>query len=346
MHTLPKFALVTAAVISLTACPATAPRVGDDSARTAATGSAGGATTSNASSQLEKCDSPYGTIAVVEDQGAQWYGLLRSRYQLGSTVPVLRLLMQQSNCFIVVERGRAMGNMMQERQLQQSGELRSGSNFGAGQMVSADYSVNPEVLFSERNTSGLRGAAAAVGGGLLGAVAGGFRTNEAATMLTLVDNRSGVQVGVAEGASKNTDFSFGGLAIGGGAAGGLGGYTSTPQGKVVSAAFMDSYNQLVRAMRGYQAQSMGDRGLGTGGRLSVDGASQPGQVQPAAHTTGGGVMSPIDAQVRLNQLGFPVGTPDGRFGPRTREALRGFQAQRGIRVTGELDSATQAELRK
>lgn len=339
MHHIIKWTALGSVVVLLAACQATAPRVGDDSARTAATGAAGGAAAENASSQLERCDRPYGTIAVVEDQASQWYGILVRQYRLTSTVPVLRLLMQQSNCFIVVERGRAMANMQQERALQQSGELRAGSSFGRGQMVAADYSVTPEVLFSERGTSGLGGVVGAVGGGLLGAIAGGFRTNEAATMLTLVDNRSGVQVGVAEGASKNTDFNLGGLIVGGGGGGGMGGYTNTPQGKVISAAFMDAYNQLVRAMRSYQPQTMGDRGMGTGGRLAVDGAQQP-----AGYS--GGTISLRDAQAKLNSLGFDAGTPDGQMGPRTRNAISAFQADRGIPVTGRLDPTTQAELLK
>jgi len=36
---------------------------------------------------------------------------------------LLRLMIQQSNCFQIVERGLAMQNIMQERQLAQSGQL-------------------------------------------------------------------------------------------------------------------------------------------------------------------------------------------------------------------------------
>ncbi|THF62379.1 peptidoglycan-binding protein [Pseudothauera nasutitermitis] len=335
-----KLTLIASALLAtaLAGCVGSMPvRSGDAGAKTAATGSAGGANAANANSELERCERPFGTIAVVEDQNADWYRVLSGQYRLTSTVPVLRLLMQQSNCFIVVDRGRAMANMAQERALQQSGELRAGSNFGKGQMVSADYSLTPEVLFSERGTGGLGGVIGAIGGSVAGAIAGGIRTNEAATLLTLVDNRSGVQVGVAEGSAKNTDFSLGGLAIGGGAGAGLGGYTNTPQGKVIAGAFMDSYNQLVRALREYTAQTMGDRGLGTGGRLGVDGASQQGGYSGAR-------LSAKDAQSRLNELGFDVGTPDGKIGPRTQAALREFQSERGIPVTGRLDATTQAEL--
>ena len=312
---------------------------GNVGAKTVATGAAGGASAENASGQLERCDRPFGTIAVVEDQNASWYHILSGQYRLTSTVPVLRLLMQQSNCFIVVDRGRAMGNMQQERALQQTGELRAGSNFGKGQMVSADYSMTPEVLFSERGTGGLGAVAGAVGGGIVSALVGNIKTNEAATLLTLVDNRSGVQVGVAEGSAKNTDFGLGGLIGGGGAGAGLGGYTNTPQGKVIAGAFMDSYNQLVRAMRNYQGQTMGDRGLGTGGRLAVDGAAQP-----AGYS--GGKMGLREAQAKLNQLGFDTGAPDGKMGAKTQSALREYQAERNIPVTGRLDAATQAELLK
>ena len=56
-------------------------------------------------------------------------------------------------------------------------------------------------------------------------------------MLTLVDNRSGVQVAASEGSASKSDFAgFGGI-FGGGAGGGLGGYQNTAQGKVITAAF-------------------------------------------------------------------------------------------------------------
>ena len=323
--------------ISLSACVSSGPVRGGGS--TMATGAAGGASSENANTELERCAQPFGTIGVIEDQNTDWYRYLSGEYRLTSTVPVLRLLIQQSNCFIVVDRGRGMGAMQQERALQQSGELRAGSNFGRGQMVSADYSLSPEVLISARDTSGLGGALGGFGrgAGVLGAVIGGIRTNEAATLLTLVDNRSGVQVGVAEGSAKNTDFNLGGLIVGGGAGAGLGGYTNTPQGKVLAAAFMDSYNQLVRALRNYSAQGMGDRGLGTGGRLGVDGGTQQGGY------SGQGV-SLRDAQRILNELGFDAGPADGKMGNRTRSALSAFQNERGIPVTGRLDPTTQAEL--
>ena len=262
-------ALVTA--LGLAECGATEPVLGGSS--TTATGGAGGATSEGASSQLERCDESFGTMAVVEDQGAPWYGDL-AQYKLGSTVPVLRMMVQQSNCFVVVERGRAMSNMMQERALEQSGEMREGSSFGKGQMVAADYTMSPSITFSKKGTGGVGGALGGVFGRVAGAVAGGLKSNEASTTLLLIDNHSGVQLAAAEGSAKNFDFAVGGGIFGGVAGGALGGYTDTPEGKILTAAFMDSYNKLVRAVRNYKAQTV-KGGLGTGGRLGVQGGKTP-----------------------------------------------------------------------
>ena len=93
-------------------------------------------------------------------------------------------------------------------------------------------------------------------------------------MLTMIDNRSGVQLAAAEGSSKNMDLGFvGGLFGGGGFAGGSS-WSKTPEGKVLTAAFLDSYNQLVKATKNYKAQKV-EGGLGTGGTLGVDGGATP-----------------------------------------------------------------------
>jgi curli biogenesis system outer membrane secretion channel CsgG len=232
-------------------------------------GGAGGASSEGASSQLERCPETFGTLAVHEDQAAPWWHTYYRRYpHLGTTTPVLRMMIQQSNCFVVIERGKAMSNVMQERALEQSGELRSGSNFGKGQMVSADYTMSPSIQFSEQGTSGIGGALGGLFGSVAGAIAGGLKSNEASTTLLLVDNRSSVQIAAAVGSAKNWDLNlFGGL-FGGGVGGGAGGYTKTPEGKVLAAAFADSFNQMVRSLRNYKAQQV-KGGLGKGGNLKV-----------------------------------------------------------------------------
>lgn len=270
-------------VLALTGCQTTDMQMGSQGAKTVATGSAAGSASANASSQLERCESPLGTVSLIENQSAGWYTIITGEYKLPPTSTLLRLLIQQSNCFVVVERGAAgMNAMNRERAIMQSGEMRAGSNFGKGQMVASDYGISPEVII---NNSDAGGIGAGLGGianrgrysALLGAVGGALQTKEASTMLTLIDNRSGVQIGVSEGSASKTDFGgFLGVA-GASAAGSIGGYSRTPQGKVIAAAFMDAYNQLVVSLRNYRAQTVRGQGLGGGGRLGVDGGAAPSQ---------------------------------------------------------------------
>ena len=272
--------LALAALGALAGCLATAPTMGEN--KGTVTGAAGGGATENANSALERCDETLGTMAVQEDTSAPWYAQLRG-YQLGSTIPVLRLMMQQSNCFVIVERGATMNNMMRERTLEKSGEVREGSNFGKGQMVAADYTMSPSIQFSAKTGQSAAGVATRFLGGI-GALAGSVGTNEASTTLLLIDNRSGVQISAAEGTGKNFDFGFFGAAFTGGLAGGGGGYSSTPQGKVIVTAFADSYNQMVKALRNYKAQTV-KGGLGAGGRLGVSGGSTAASKELDAATT-------------------------------------------------------------
>lgn len=265
----------------LSGCLATAPTLGEN--KGTVSGAAGGASAENNNSQLEKCNESLGTLAIDEDTAAPWYMTLQE-YRLGSTVPVLRLMIQQSNCFVIVERGKAMNNMMREREFARGDESRSGSNFQKGQMVAADYTMSPSIQFSGK-TGGGGGGLGGFGGGVLGLVAGSVSKNEASTTLLLIDNRSGVQISAAEGTAGNYDFGIFGAAFGGSLGGGGGGYAKTPQGKVITAAFADSFNQMVKALRNYKAQQV-KGGLGTGGRLGVQGgetaASRELDAKPAA----------------------------------------------------------------
>ena len=140
----------------------------------------------------------------------------------------------------------------------------------------ADYGLTPMITFSQGNTSGVGSALHVLPGyaGVLGSLAGGIKTREASTTLTLVDNRSGVQLAAAEGAAAATDFNAWGGVFGSGGGGGLGGYTNTPEGKVLAGAFADAYNRMVQSVRNYKAQEV-KGGLGTGGTLGVQGGSTP-----------------------------------------------------------------------
>ncbi|HMN57484.1 MAG TPA: CsgG/HfaB family protein, partial [Ottowia sp.] len=224
MLTIQRTALTTTALLAalaLAGCETTDLKMGGSDSKTVATGSAAGAGSANANSELQRCASPLGTVSLVENQNAGWYTILRNEYKLPPTSNLLRLMIQQSNCFVVVERGAAgMRAMSRERELMQSGQMRQGSQMGGGQMVASDYGLSPEIVFNEGNTGGIGGALGGLfggGGAVLGAVAAGTKTREANVMLTLVDNRSGVQVAASEGSASKTDFSGMGPLSGGGA---------------------------------------------------------------------------------------------------------------------------------
>lgn len=252
----------------VTGCMPSSMGIGSQDAKTAATGSAGGANSQNANTGLEKCEQSLGTLAIYEDESETWYRYLTRDHKLPSTIPVLKLLAQQSNCFVVVERGKAMNQMMKERELMQSGELRDNSNFKKGQMVAADYTMSPSITFSDKDTGGAGAVAGALFGSAIGAIAGSMKTSDASTVLTLIENRSGVQLVAAEGSARNTDFALlGGMGFGS-AAGGAGAYSKTPEGKVIIAAFTDSMNNVIKAAKSYKAQSV-KGGLGAGGTMSV-----------------------------------------------------------------------------
>ncbi|MEQ1909114.1 MAG: CsgG/HfaB family protein [Vicinamibacterales bacterium] len=198
---------------------------------------------------LEHCDRPMGAMAVVEPQSE--YMMALSRYNLQSPVSLIRMMIQQSNCFIVVERGQGLRNMEQERALAGGGQTRAGSNMGGGLMVPADFIMTPAVVFSEGNAGGVGGAVGGLLGGRKGAlVAGGLKFKEAQTSMLVADARSGVQVAAAEGSTRKADIRLGAGLFGGGGGVAAGGYGNTNEGKIIAAAFMDNYNKVVGVVRG------------------------------------------------------------------------------------------------
>lgn len=201
---------------------------------------------------VEKCDREMGSLAVAEPQSHVLAGL--SRYSLGSPSIMLRMIAQESGCFAVVERGVAMQNLQQERALAAGGQLQAGSNVGGGQMQVADFVMTPAVQFSD-DTGGVGGTVGNLlgrAGGLLGQIgglAGGVKFKEAETTLLVADVRSGIQVASAEGKASKMNFSLGGWGWGGLGWAAGGGYSKTPEGKLIAASLLDNFNKVVIQIR-------------------------------------------------------------------------------------------------
>ncbi|HEV7432736.1 MAG TPA: CsgG/HfaB family protein [Steroidobacteraceae bacterium] len=244
-------------------------------------------------SGLAHCDRPMAAVTVVEPQTYVTQAL--HRYELQSPTPLIRMMIQQSNCFIVVERGAAMQNMEQERELAAAGQLRSNSNMGGGQLVTADFIITPSVVFSEHNAGGVGGG---VGGvisevnPLAGVLVGGLKFKEAQTSMLLTDARSGVQVAAAEGSTRKADFRLGAALFGRAGFGGAHGYGNSNEGKIIAAAFLDNYKKIVGVVRG-------DSGLQREVGTLQEEAANGGRTQAGVVFNEGDVVTPKINNVRL-----------------------------------------------
>ena len=120
----------------------------------------------------------------------------------------------RSGCLRMVDRNQGLAMRDQERGLSSSGELQRGSNIGRGQVLAADYFIIPDIQHANQDSGG--GNVGAAFGHFLpggfGAVVGNIsiHSQEASTMITLVDARTTEQLYIAEGAAKKTDVGFGG----------------------------------------------------------------------------------------------------------------------------------------
>lgn len=220
----------------------------------AGTGSAGDAGAQGGNPQLVKCSEPVGTVAIEENPSGYSY-IVHFGSLPRSPVPLLKLMVQQTGCFRIVDRGAGLRSTQREIQLQQQGMVRRQQNVTKGNVVEAHYTIIPDIIFSDQNAGGLGAGLSAFGGRLggLGAVVGGMKFREAQALLTFTDNNTTEQIAAAEGNAKATDFGLGGALLGTlsgvGVAAGVGGWSNTNEGKVVAAALMDAVNKLVPQVR-------------------------------------------------------------------------------------------------
>ena len=161
-----------------------------------ARGGAAGSSSVNANSSLERCDAPLGTIAMDDGRDKDWYDAFGSATKITTIEPLLRLAVQQSNCFVIT----SIGNSRTEARLaaitdkqRNSGEFRAGSKQHKGQRVAADYLMEPAIIIDNDSTGKVAGGLAGFLGSGLGALAGSLESKVSVVTLSLYDIRSGVQ---------------------------------------------------------------------------------------------------------------------------------------------------------
>ena len=237
-------AAIAAAIVLLPSATALAQKPYQSSARKAqASGTA----------NIPVCTKRLGIIAIVEPDNQWW-----REFNLGSPEAILRVMVQKSGCFTLVNRGRSMGNRAMERALADQGELQEGSNIGRGQVRAADYFLQPDIVSSNRNAGGnaLGGVVGGLLGGRIGRMASGINTrrSEANVTLSIVNARTTEEEALTEGFARKSDLSFNasGALWGSGGFGGVsgGGYENTEIGQVIVLAYLDAYTQLVTQLGG------------------------------------------------------------------------------------------------
>jgi hypothetical protein len=204
---------------------------------------------------LPHCDRPIGVAAVQEPDHDWW-----SPLGLSNPEAVLKMFALQSGCLRMVDRNKGLAMRNQEESLNRGGELQRGSNLGRGQVLAADFFIVPDIA-RQNSDSGGGNMAAAFGRflpGPVGVIAGNIsiHSQEASTLITLVDARTTEQLYIAQGDAKKTDVGFGG---GGGWGGWAGygalagsGYTNTDIGKVIMAAYYKAFVDMVHYMQTQQ----------------------------------------------------------------------------------------------
>ena len=213
---------------------------------------------SAATAQIPQCARPLGVLAIVEPE-TQWWRELN----LGSPEAIIKVFVQNSRCFTIVNRGRSMQSRAMERALADQGELQQGSNLGKGQVKAADYFLEPNIVTANRNSGGggLGAAAGALGGlfggggAFVGGLVGGINVKKGEANVTLsVVNARTTEEFVVEGYARKKDISWGagggGGWWGGFAAAGASGYQNTEIGQVIVLAYLDAYTKLVGQLGG------------------------------------------------------------------------------------------------
>ena len=254
--------------------------------------------------EIPVCSRSLGTLAVIESQGTNWW----TGQRLASPTALIKVFVNRSRCFTLVDRGVGLKAMQAERGLAAGGDLRGGSNIGKGQIRAADYVMVPDVVSQNSNASGNR--IGGLLGGLIGdrtaaAVIGGIdiKRRTADVVLTVTDARSSEQVAMTEGHASKTDLGWSagaGVFRGGALGGGATGYANTEIGQVLTLAYLQAYTDMVAQLGGLPMDASA-----ANAQQAVT-VSKPARLLKQSDGKGGAVRD-LDPGMML----YPTGNKDG-----------------------------------
>lgn len=301
--------------------------------------------------QIPRCERPLGTLTIADGEPGVYDAM-----ELQPPQTLLRVVVQRSGCFTLVDRGSAaMDAVERERRLASAGSLRRDSNMGGGQMRAADFILLAEVA-SENDNAGGMGARANVrsndreperrsrGGGLLSGALGlgasvatgglvppnigmrggggmNSRTQEANTVLSIVNVRTTETLAVSQGYAAKRDINWNISASN--AFGGFvgGGYENTEIGRIVGQSFINAYADLVAQVSGMNL----DLSAADQAPIAETAMAEPRPSRPSASAE-----APASSGLRVTQSTTLREEPGGAV----LRVLRGGQT---VHATGEED---------
>ncbi len=201
---------------------------------------------------VPRCFRKLGTISVVDgDDPRPW-----TQYSLAPPQKLMKVLIQRSGCFNLVDRGSGLQAAERERAIGGNLGHQRGANVGRGQIKAADYVMVAEIQGANSNVSG-SGAGGLIGGligGRLGGLAAGISSKkmEANTVLSVTNVRTTETIATSEGYAAKNSLAFGGGGgvgfLGGGVGAVGGGYDNTDIGRIVTLSFIQAYTKLVNEL--------------------------------------------------------------------------------------------------
>jgi curli biogenesis system outer membrane secretion channel CsgG len=201
---------------------------------------------------VPRCTRKLGTVSVADgDDPSGW-----TQFSLAPPSKLLKVMIQRSGCFNLVDRGTGLNAAERERMIGGNLGLQRGSNVGQGQIKAADYVLVAEIQGANGNVQGsaVGGGIGGLVGGRLGGVLGGIRSRklEANTIVSVTNVRTTETIATEDGYAAKNDIGFaagGGMGFLGGAAGAVGGgYESTDIGRIVTLSFIQAYSKLVTSL--------------------------------------------------------------------------------------------------
>ncbi len=190
-----------------------------------------------------RCPETLGTLAVDDGREAAWWGPFSARTRVTTIEPMLRLVVQRSNCFVVTVHGGGVA----------PAAARPSAPARRGPRQVPQYVLEPVILVAGEESTEDVDLGRLIGRGL-GLAGAAMPTSSTSVTMSIFDVRSGVQVAASEGSATESSYPSAVVGLEPGAAEILADYGRTSAGQAAVAAFVDAYNKAVSGLQDQRAR--------------------------------------------------------------------------------------------